>query len=84
MTMNDVKGVIKKITDSRSLSCFLKMLSEDFEQKPGDWECCGVDGYLRSISSWVEDGGLEKVLENEVENQYQAIAITMYLGKIYE
>ena len=82
--VDDVKEIISKINDSPSLALFIQVLEKDFTDNPGEWESLTVKDYLFAISSWVEDEGLDGVLSTEIKNPYQAIALSLYIGKIYE
>ena len=82
--MDDIRSRISIISDNETLADFLYFLKNDYALNDVGWEVSDIDGYLSSVASWVEDGGINKLINGEGYNRYQLIAASFYIGKIYE
>ena len=72
------------VYDRNSFLVFLKNLSMDFEENPGEWQNQRVSDYLKCIAAWIEDWGA-KYGTAEFDNlDFHEMAKILYMGKIYE
>ena len=79
--MVNVQKQIELISDSASLATFIKDLEVDFLADKDSWQNWSIDNYIESISGWVEDGGLDKLIKDKSLNAFQSVAVCMYMGK---
>ena len=82
---NNLKEQIEKISDKESFLAFLNELIFDFRKNPKEWENSTIDLYLEAMLSWVEDYSsceYNHIDWNHID--YSAIAMILYMGKIYE
>ncbi len=83
--MNNLKEQIEKISDKESFLAFLNELIFDFRKNPKEWENSTIDLYLEAMLSWIED--YSSCEYNHIDwnhMDYSAIAMILYMGKIYE
>jgi hypothetical protein len=78
---------VKQVGSKEEFLRFLRMLINDFKNKPDEWENKSVESFLEGMQSWVED--MEGYYENNnlpIPNNidWGFFANVFYAGKIYE
>jgi hypothetical protein len=82
--------IYKEISNVKTKEDFIKflgMLALDYKNNTEQWESKGVESYLESIKSWVEDMEgyyKNKKLDVPTNIDWNFFANVFYVGKIYE
>ena len=64
---------------------FLNLLAADFDKHKEEWVNLSISDYLERIASWIEDFSQSPANNiNWDKVDFKILAITFYMGKIYE
>ncbi len=64
---------------------YVKLLSEDFEKHPDEWQNITIPDFLECMAAWVYD--YSNCPRNDIDwdaVHYSELAQILYMGKIYE
>ena len=75
-----VSAKFENINTKSDLADFLRLLADDFENDPDEWENCDIPQFLKAIAAYAEDS--DDISHND--SAYKTAAQLFYLGKIYE
>lgn len=79
-----LQELLEQVHDRESFFKFVRALIDDRSLNSGEWQNTTVETFLEASLAWAEDTDMGESQGLSKEPSWEAFAVFLYCGKIYE